>query len=139
MKRIIFVFVTLITIFLASCSNNNVNKSTNETVTITFIQHTYINNHYNENKEINGYYFENDEIARTTIEFKKGHYLTQKEINYYRSPKELNYKVPPLNGWGYYSLTFFTTEYNPITKESYVYLKPMHLEEDITVHFGIFG
>ena len=139
MKRIIFIFVTLITIFLASCSNNNVNTSTNETVTITFIQHTYINNHYNENKEIDGYYFENDEIARTTIEFKKGHYLTQKEIDGFYSSKVLNYKIPQGNGWGYFTFSFFTTDYDSITKISHTYLKPLYLSDNITVHYGMIG
>ncbi len=70
--KIILLYFFVLT--LSSCkaitnSNNHNNSNEIEHVTITFIQHTFISFSYNENKETNGYYFENDELGKTCFYF----------------------------------------------------------------------
>lgn len=65
-----------------------------------FIQHSYIM-HSNEN---DGYYFKNDQLAITEINYEKGFNLNKIEIN--NLYKKINYTVPKLVGDGYWSFTF---------------------------------
>ena len=83
-------------------------------VTLTFVQHTYLKDSYDENREVNGYYFKNDELAKTEIEYPRGYYLTERDINSFNTDR-LKYDVPSLIGDGYFSFTFFTTSFNEDT------------------------
>ncbi len=145
MKRMfsIFALVPLLTLFSA-CSfastnsevSNNVNQQ--EQVTLTFVQHTFITLSYNENKEINGYYFENDELAKTSFYFEKGYNLSSDDISSFDN-STLNYELPTLVGDGYWSFTFFTTSFDENSGFSCNYLKPCVLDKDLTLHFAIYG
>ncbi len=139
----IFVIVASLTLISAcffastnSTSSNNVSPL--DTVTLTFVQHTFVTYSYNENKEINGYYFENDELAKTSIKFKKGYNLSFEDINNFDS-SSLNYVVPSLVGDGYWSFTFFTTSFDENSGYSSNYLKPCILDNDLLIHFAIYG
>ena len=131
-KKIVNLLPLPLLLYIFSCS------STPEKVTLTFIQHTFVNFHYSENNELDGYIFKNDEIARTEIEFDKGYYLTDEDIKGFYD-HGLNYDVPELNGDGYYSFTFFTIDLDEETGFSHIDLDPCVLNEDMTIHFGIFG
>lgn len=69
---LIFVLVPLL-VLVSDCSSkttnsdslNNVNQL--EQVTLTFVQHTFSRFSYDENDGIDGYYFLNDELAKTSI------------------------------------------------------------------------
>ena len=87
---------------LSSCTEKK------ENVTLTFIQHTFRDFAYDENNEIYGYYFKNDEIAKTTFVYDYGYYLTQEDMKGFDN-RSLNYRVPPLK-YGFWSFTFFTTD-----------------------------
>ena len=135
MKKIFLLFFSMISIVLTGCSN----IEDNSRVTVTFIQHTLISTDYDDNMIVKGYYFENDEIAKTTFEYEKGHYLTDDEIYEFRTTKDLKYVVPRLNGDGFWSYTFFTTNYDEKTKFSNNFMKEMTLNEDLIVYFAIVG
>ncbi len=127
---------------LSSCktitnSNNHNNSKEIEQVTITFIQHTFISFSYNENKETNGYYFENDELAKTCFYFDKAYDLLSNDISSF--DESLNYELPTLVGDDYWSFTFFTTSFDSDSGLANNYLKPCKLEENLIVHFGIYG
>lgn len=107
-------------------------------VKITFIQHTFISFSYDENKEINGYYFKNDEIERTSFTYNIGYNLTYDDINNFDS-STLNYVVPELVGDGYWSFTFFTTSFDKKSGFSTNYLEPCRLTKNMTIHFAIYG
>lgn len=102
---------------LSACSTKMVNKNENnnldmsEQVTLTFIQHSFVNFAYDENKEVVGYFFVDDELADTSFKFSKGHYLSQEDIDDFNA-FSLNHKIPDLNGDGYWSFTFFTTSFD---------------------------
>lgn len=83
-----------------------------KSVTLTFIQHTFIYFVFDEDDNCDGYLFKNDEIARTNIEYSRGYDLTSDDIdNIYND--SLNYIVPELVGDGYWSFTFLPL---PLTK-----------------------
>lgn len=107
-------------------------------VTLTFVQHTYLKDSYDENGEVNGYYFKNDELAKTEIEYPRGYYLTESDINSFNIDR-LKYDVPSLIGDGYFSFTFLTTSFNEDTGFSSVFLEPCTLNQDLVIHFGIYG
>ncbi len=107
-------------------------------VTLTFVQHTYLKDSYDENREVNGYYFKNDELAKTEIEYPRGYYLTERDINSFNTDR-LKYDVPSLIGDGYFSFTFFTTSFNEDTGFSTDFLEPGTLNHDLVIHFGIYG
>ncbi len=107
-------------------------------VTLTFVQHTYLKDSHDENGEMNGYYFKNDELAKTEIEYHRGYYLTESDINSFNTDR-LKYDVPSLIGDGYFSFTFFTTSFNEDTGFSTNFLKPGTLNHDLVIHFGIYG
>lgn len=107
-------------------------------VTLTFVQHTYLKDSYDENREVNGYYFKNDELAKTEIEYPRGYYLTERDINSFNTDR-LKYDVPSLIGDGYFSFTFFTTSFNEDTGFSTDFLEPGALNHDLVIHFGIYG
>lgn len=138
-----FVLITLLTSISAcsftstnSESSNNVNQL--EQVTLTFVQHTFINFSYNKNNEIDGYYFLNDELAKTSIKFNKGHNLSFEDIDNFDS-SSLNYKLPNLVGDGYWSFTFFTTSFDDNSGFSGEFLEPCVLDKDLILHFAIYG
>ena len=146
MKKTLSLFVLFPLLFLLlACSSTDTsselinNSSSIEEVTLTFIQHTYLRRSYDEEtNECNGYYFVNDELARTVFKFEKGYYLTSEDIDNFGA-FTLNYDVPDLVGDGYWFFTFFTTSFDEETGFSNNYLKPCKLVNDLTVHFGIFG
>lgn len=107
-------------------------------VTLSFVQHTYLKDSYDENREVNGYYFKNDELAKTEIEYPRGYYLTESDINSFNTDR-LKYDVPSLIGDGYFSFTFFTTSFNEDTGFSTGFLEPGTLNHDLVIHFGIYG
>lgn len=112
MKKIyrLFMLLTLLTL-LSACSLRTENSGSSnhlnslEKVTLTFVQHTFLNFSYNESKEVNGYYFQNDELAKTSFEFFKGYNLSLDDINNFNT-SSLNYKLPNLVGDGYWSFTY---------------------------------
>ncbi len=93
---------------------------------------------YNENKENDGYYFLNDELAITTIKYEKGHNLSYEDIDNFNS-SSLSYKLPTLEGVGYWSFTFFTTSFDENSGFSSDFLEPCVLDKDLTLRFAIFG
>lgn len=107
-------------------------------VTLTFVQHTYLKDSYDENREVNGYYFKNDELAKTEIEYPRGYDLTESDINSFNTDR-LKYDVPSLIGDGYFSFTFLTTSFNEDTGFSTDFLEPGTLNQDLVIHFGIYG
>lgn len=119
-----------------SVSNNHLNSS--EKVTLSFVQHTFLSFSYDESKEVNGYYFQNDELAKTSFEFFKGYNLSLDDINNFNT-SSLNYKLPNLVGDGYWSFTFFTTSFDENTGFSSEFLKPCKLDNDLIIHFAIYG
>ncbi len=133
MKRSILIFL-LLSLFtsLSSCSESS------KQVTLTFVQHTFLGFSYDEKGESNGYYFKNDELAKTSFQYDLGYHLTSDDIHSFNS-FNLSYDVPELNGDGYWSFTFFTTVFDEETGFSYEYLKPCEINEDMTVHFAIYG
>lgn len=128
MKKSFFCILFLLTICLFSCKFTN-----EEQVTMKFIQHSYIM-HSNDN---GGYYFKNDQLAITEINYEIGFYLNKIEIdNLY---KKINYSVPELEGDGYWNFTFFTTNFDESTGYSNNYLDEQVLCENLTIHFAIYG
>lgn len=109
-----------------------------KSVTLTFIQHTFIYFVFDEDDNCDGYLFENDEIARTNIEYSRGYDLTSDEIHNF-DYDSLNYVVPELVGDGYWSYTSFTTSFDEASGFSSDFLKPCKLMADMTIHFAIFG
>lgn len=107
-------------------------------MTLTFIQHTFVTFSHNENNETDGYYFLKDELAKTIIKFKKGYNLSFEDINNFDS-SSLNYVVPSLVGDGYWSFTFFATSFDENSRYSSNYLKTCILNEDLILHFAIYG
>lgn len=132
MKKGLLILLPLFSFFLLtpSCQSSP--------VTLTFVQHTYLKDSYDENGEVNGYYFKNDELAKTEIEYPRGYYLTEGDINSFNTDR-LKYDVPSLIGDGYFSFTFLTTSFNEDTGFSSVFLKPCTLNQDLVIHFGIYG
>lgn len=128
MKKSVFCILFPLTICLFSCKFTN-----EEQVTMKFIQHSYIM-HSNEN---GGYYFKNDQLAITEINYEIGFNLNKIEIdNLY---KKINYSVPELEGDGYWNFTFFTTNFDESTGYSNNYLDEQVLLENLTIHFAIYG
>lgn len=109
-----------------------------KTVTLTFIQHTFIEFALDEKNDYDGYFFKNDELARTNIEYPRGYDLTRDEIINF-DYDSLNYVVPELVGDGYWSYTFFTTSFDETSGFSSNFLKPCKLMADMTIHFAIHG
>lgn len=72
MKKNIFCILFPLIICLFSCKFTN-----KEQVTLKFIQHSYIMH----SKENGGYYFKNDQLAITEINYEKGVNLDKIEIN----------------------------------------------------------
>lgn len=104
-------------------------------VSLTFIQHTFLESSWEVS---GGYYFLDDELAKTVFEYDRGYELTQEDIEGFDC-YSLNYDVPELNGDGYFSFTFFTTSFDKETGYSYHFLRPCKLNKDMTVHFAIYG
>ena len=129
---------------LSACStkmintNENKNLDMSEQVTLTFVQHSFVNFAYDENKKFDGYYFVDDELANTSFKFNKGHYLSQEDIDNFNA-FSLNYIIPNLKGDGYWSFTFFTTSFDKETGLSNNYLEPCVINSDLTLHFAIYG
>lgn len=132
MKKGLLIVLPLVSFFLLtpSCQSSP--------VTLTFVQHTYLKDSYDENREVNGYYFKNDELAKTEIEYPRGYYLTERDINSFNTDR-LKYDVPSLIGDGYFSFTFLTTSFNKDTGFSTDFLEPGTLNHDLVIHFGIYG
>ena len=139
----IFVLVPFLTL-LSACSLGSTNsESLNNTnqqvqVTLTFVQHTFLRFSYDENDGIDGYYFLNDELAKTSIKFDKGHNLSYEDIDNFNA-LSLNYELPYLEGDGYWSFTFFTTSFDEDSGFSDKCLKPCVLDKDLILHFAIYG
>lgn len=135
-------------LFLTSCvferqeSNYDISKyatsSTLESITIVFVQLPFVGFSRDENNDINGYYFENETMATTNISFERGHFLLKSEIDDIYKDK-LNYEMPKLYGDGFWSFTFFVTDYNVETGLADNFLKPQELDKNIEVYFGIYG
>lgn len=133
-KHIIYLLPVIA--LLTSC-HEVPNISIQEHVTLTFIQHDFLG--WDEkNGEIVCYFFKNNVICTTKFIFDKGYYLTQEDIFNF-NVDNLNYEVPKLNGDGYFSLTFYVTEFEEETGIAKNFLEPMYLNEDMTIHFAIYG
>ena len=104
-------------------------------VSLTFIQHTFLESSWEVS---GGYYFLDDELAKTVIKYDCDYELTQDDIEGFDC-YSLNYDVPELNGDGYFAFTFFTTSFDPETGYSCDFLRPCKLNNDMTVHFAIYG
>ena len=88
MKRIIHFFLSISFLFVVGCKQN-------KEVLITVVQLPFVSFAYEE-KEIVGYYFENEIVAKTTFKYNRGYKMTQDDIDYlYKNAK---YIIPPLNG-----------------------------------------
>lgn len=107
-------------------------------INITFIQRPFLDFSYDENGERNGYFLKNETIATTVIEFEMGYFLSENDIKEI-SKNRLNYKVPELNGDGYWSFTFFVVDYDPESFLANNYLEPQKLNKDFNVYFAIYG
>lgn len=119
-----FVFTSML---LLSGRDNIFTKN----VVLTFMQHSFI-------KLANdGYYFKDDEIVKSDFCYDKGFYLDSNEIDSLYT--KVNYVVPSLNGDGYFSLTFFTKNFDSSTGYSSNYLEPLTLNSDMVIHFAIIG
>lgn len=129
-------------VFLScGCYNSSPNRSMSsstrideDNVSITFEQHPYLM----KSDDSEGYYFGKEIVAKTVLTFHQGHDLTQEEINSFDS-RALNYVVPSLIGDGFWSFTFFMTNYDEKTNLATVYLRPQKLNHSINVYFGIYG
>lgn len=136
--------LALSSILLSACSSTLANseslnnESQLEQVTLTFVQHTFLGFSYDDNHENNGYYFSNDELAKTSFKFDKGHNLSPEEIDDFGA-SSLNYELPNLEGDGYWSFTFFTTSFDEDSGFSGDFLEPCVLDKDLIVHFAIYG
>ena len=110
-------------------------SSAEKQVSLTFIQHTFLESSW----EISGgYYFLDDELAKTVIKYDCDYELTQDDIEGFDC-YSLNYDVPELNEDGYFAFTFFTTSFDSETGYSCDLLRPCKLNNDMTVHFAIYG
>lgn len=115
-----------------SSKNENMGKDILDNITLKLIQHSYISHVQDV-----GYYFKNNELATTELTYQKGTYLDSTMIDsLYR---KVDYIVPKLNGDGYWSFTFFTKDFDQKTGLSSNYLTEQTLEEDMTIHFAIYG
>lgn len=112
--------------------------SSNKNVAITFIQCPFSGFSYDDNGDVNGYYFKNEILLTTIIDYEKGHFLSQDEIDSFYNNK-LNYRMPELHGDGYWRFTFFVTDFNEESGLASNYLKPQELNNDINVYFSIYG
>ena len=65
-------------------------------VSLTFIQHTFLESSWEVS---GGYYFLDDELAKTIFKYDRGYELTQDDIEGF-DWYSLNYDVPELNGDG---------------------------------------
>ena len=126
---------------LCGCYNSSPNRTKSsstgtdeDNVSITFEQHPYLM----KSDDPEGYYFGKEIVAKTVLTFHQGHDLTQEEINSFDS-RALNYVVPSLIGDGFWSFTFFMTNYDEKTNLATVYLRPQKLNHSINVYFGIYG
>ena len=114
---------------LQACSFTSTNADSlntlnqREQVTLTFVQHTFIRFSYNENNENDGYYFLNDELAITSIKYEKGHNLSYEGIDNFNA-SSLNYELPHLEGYGYWSFISFTTSFDENPGFSNRFLEP---------------
>ncbi len=123
----------------AVCLTASCSEQTNQTATLTFIQHSFVKSEIDETTQTWVYYFENDEIARTVLEYDKGYFLTQDDIDYIRTGVPLNYVVPTLNGDGYWSFTSFMADFDEQSGLATQPLRPQEITNDLTLHFGIYG
>lgn len=133
-SRLLLAFIPSL---LIGC-NNQSTSSIDEKITVTFVQRQFVKFSYDESGENNGYYFKNEDIATTKIEFEKGHFLSQEEIDEIKKEK-ITYKVPELNGDGYWSFTFFVTEFDNESGFASNYLKPQTITKEFNVYFAIYG
>ena len=128
--------------FEKQASSHDISKypasSALENITIVFVQLPFVGFSRDENNDINGYYFENETMATTNISFERGHFLSKSEIDGIYKDK-LNYEMPKLYGDGFWSFTFFVTDYNVETGLADNFLKPQELDKNIEVYFGIYG
>lgn len=85
MRKILFIiFCLLFGISLNSSwftSSTSSTSSEPRTISLLFIQHTYLRDYNDDNGNIVGYYFRNDVKATTTFEYEEGYYLSSEEIN----------------------------------------------------------
>lgn len=133
-KRKLFSIIAIIIIGISFCGCDFQSSSapTKESVKLTFIQHSFRNN-----AEEGGYYFESDQIAISEFTYEKGFNLNKTEIdNLYT---KVDYRVPQLFGDGYWSMTFFTKDFNEETGYSNDFLTEQVLNENMTIHFAIYG
>ena len=108
-----------------------------EEVALTFIQHTFVENYTNKETNLNEYIFRNDTIKVTEKRYEKGYYLTEKEIDKFQS-NEINFEVPESVRYSFYHFTYFATEFNEETGVAKNALEPLHLNENLTIHFAIY-
>ena len=102
-------------------------------IIITFLQHTYICIEH-ETSNIYHYKFENDNLSTNTLKFQKGYQITDIDIEKFQ--KQIHYKVPPLK-YGYYFISEYVYDYDPITKVASNIFEPTELNRDITLHFAV--
>ena len=146
MKRIKLVsFMAFLLCLVTGCSNaisnekqskNDLVSASNEQVIITFIQHTFVDEYTNEETDLTEYVFKNDALITSEKEYEKGHYLTKEEIDRFPG-REAEYIQPKLNGDGYFRFTYFATEFSEETGVVKNKLKPLYLNENMTVHFAV--
>ncbi|MBR5996589.1 MAG: hypothetical protein IK028_01015 [Bacilli bacterium] len=139
MKKLLLLTL-IIPLLLVGCTDDksdSTNKEPQKQVTLTFIQRPFLKISFDDDSSTSGYYFENKVIITTEIVYDKGYFLTKEDIDgLYR---KIEYIIPPLNGDGYFSFTHYVTSFNEETGFASKFLKPMELNTDLTIHFGIYG
>ena len=109
-----------------------------ETVEITFIQCPFLGFSYDESGDVDGYYFKNETITTTRIDYENGYFLSQTEIeDIYKN--KLDYRIPNLHGDGYWAFTLFVTNFDEESGLANVFLEPQELNKNMSVYYAIYG
>jgi hypothetical protein len=143
--NIIYVILILSICFLGTSCNNQ--SSEVSYVTLTFLQHKNgLNNHTDDGTTYAK--FSPEIVCRSYLKYEKGHYLTSEEISSFTSPTSgveyTFYYIPIINHCpdegacygGYFVDTGFFIDYDEETYYSYTLLRPMVLNDNLTLHFS---
>ena len=140
MKKICCAIQLIIFCFMVGCKNNSSESKQNITnrVLLRFIQHSFVSFSHDENGAFNGYVFGNDVVTLSAFEYEKGYLMTKEDIENIRNTS-VKYKVPELNGGGYWVFTYLATEFNENNGFATKPFETTTLLNDLDVHFAIYG